>query len=58
MTTEYNQKDIIFKPIGIIHSPFKDTKDIPKQPYEGKGEKGTIEVFPEFVDGLKDINKF
>ena len=58
MNTKHDQKEIIFNPIGIIHSPFKDTQDIPKQPYEGKGIKGTIEVFPEFIEGLNCLESF
>ena len=58
MNTEKKQKETIFKPIGIIHSPFKDVKDIPKQPIQGKGINGTIEIFPEFIEGLKDLDKF
>lgn len=58
MNTIYKQEKILFKPIGIIHSPFKGTKDIPKQPFEGKRIKGTIEIFPEFIEGLKGLEKF
>jgi len=49
---------IEFKPIGIIHSPFKEPKGMPIQPAGAKGIKGTIEVFPEFQDGLKDLDGF
>lgn len=45
------------KPIGIIHSPFKNLEDIPCQSY--KSEKtDEIEVFEEYQDGLKDIEGF
>jgi tRNA-Thr(GGU) m(6)t(6)A37 methyltransferase TsaA len=45
------------KPIGIIHSPFKDTG---KSPYQGckSDEISQIEVFEEFEEGLKDIEGF
>ncbi|MCF7792687.1 MAG: tRNA (N6-threonylcarbamoyladenosine(37)-N6)-methyltransferase TrmO [Candidatus Cloacimonetes bacterium] len=49
---------ITFRPIGIIHTPFKERKDMPIQPMGGKGIKATIEVFPEFAEGLKDLDKF
>ena len=49
---------IKFKPIGIIHSPFKETRGVPIQPSGAKGIKGHIEVFPEFEEGLKDIDGF
>lgn len=44
------------KPIGIIHSPYKETKDAPRQ---GRLSEATsvIEILPEYEDGLKDIEK-
>lgn len=44
------------KPVGVIHSPFKTTKDAPRQ---GRpvGAECEIEVFPEFAPALKDIEK-
>lgn len=50
--------DIKFKPIGIIHSPFKEMKGVPIQPSAGEGIKGTVEVFPEYLKGLTDIDGF
>ncbi len=58
MNIKNDQKEIIFKPIGIIHSPFKDRNEIPKQPFEGKDVKAKVEIFPEFLDGLKGLEKF
>ena len=51
-------KKIEFKPIGIIHSPFKEPKGMPIQPAGAKGIKGTVEIFPEYKDGLKDLDGF
>lgn len=51
-------KEITYKPIGIIHSPFKKPKGTPIQPKSAKGIKGTIEIFPEYTKGLKDIEGF
>lgn len=50
--------EIIFKPIGVIHTPFNNTKDMPIQPAGAKGIRGTIEIFHEYVDGLKDLEGF
>ena len=50
--------EIIYKPIGIVHSPFKETKGTPIQATAAKDISGTVEVFPEFTDGLKDIEGF
>ena len=49
---------IIYKPIGIIHSPFKGPKGTPIQPMGAKGIEGTIDIFPEYIDGLKDLDGF
>ena len=50
--------EITFKPIGIIYSPFKTIENIPIQNIGAKGVKGTIEIFKEFVTGLKDLDGF
>lgn len=51
--------DIIkYKPIGIIHSPFKVPKGTPIQPESARRIKGTVEVFPDYVEGLKDVEGF
>jgi len=50
--------DIVYKPIGIIHSPFKKPHGTPIQPSAGKNIKGTIEIFPEYAKGLKDLEGF
>ena len=49
---------IKYKPIGVIHSPFKEPKGTPIQPAGAKGTNGTVEVFPEYAEGLKDIEGF
>ena len=50
-------EEICFKPIGIIHTPFKSLKGIPIQPSMSDA-KGTIEIFPEYKSGLKDLSEF
>jgi tRNA-Thr(GGU) m(6)t(6)A37 methyltransferase TsaA len=50
--------DIIYTPIGIIHTPFKTPAGTPIQPQGATGEDGTVEVFPEYVDGLADLPDF
>ena len=49
---------IKYKPIGVIHSPFKESKGTPIQPVGGKGVDGTVEIFPEYIEGLKDVECF
>src|SRR6056297_1304099 len=42
------------KKIGIIHSPYKEIKDAPKQG-RYKDDEFTLEIFEEYEEGLKDI---
>jgi len=51
-------REIEYKPIGIIHSKFKEPKGTPIQPSSAKGVDGTIEIFPKYIDGLKDLEGF
>lgn len=53
-----SMNEIKYKPIGVIHSPFKEPKGTPIQPPGAKGANGTVEVFPEYAEGLKDIEGF
>ena len=50
--------EIKYKPIGVIYSPFKEPKGTPIQPAGARGIDGTVEVFPEYAEGLKDIEGF
>jgi tRNA-Thr(GGU) m(6)t(6)A37 methyltransferase TsaA len=49
---------IQYRPIGIIHSPFKDRMGMPIQPLGAKGITGTIDLDDEYADGLKDLQGF
>ncbi|RME31021.1 MAG: tRNA (N6-threonylcarbamoyladenosine(37)-N6)-methyltransferase TrmO [Candidatus Zixiibacteriota bacterium] len=49
---------ITFAPIGIIHSPYHDPKQVPRQPSEANGVGGTVEIFPEYTEGLSDLDGF
>jgi len=51
------QHSLELKPIGIIHSPYKNTGVAPYQGYKSE-EISQIEVFREFEEGLKDIDGF
>ncbi|MGB5912817.1 MAG: tRNA (N6-threonylcarbamoyladenosine(37)-N6)-methyltransferase TrmO [Promethearchaeia archaeon] len=50
-------EEICFKPIGVIHSPFKTLKGIPIQPTMSK-TSAMIEIFLEYQNGLKDLEGF
>jgi len=49
---------IEYQPIGVVHSPFTEGDEIPFQPSLGKGVAGSVEVFPEFAEGLDDLDGF
>ncbi len=49
--------EIKLKAIGVIHSPFKKMEGMPIQPTRSDAI-GTVEVFKEFAQGLKDIEGF
>lgn len=46
------------KPIGVIHSPFKQAEGTPIQPSAAKGAEATVEVFEECREALKDLDGF
>jgi tRNA-Thr(GGU) m(6)t(6)A37 methyltransferase TsaA len=50
--------EVTYTPIGVVHSPFKEPKNVPIQASASKGTKGTIEVNPEYTEGLKDLEGF
>lgn len=43
-------------PIGVIHSPFTDKDQTPIQASRSQAV-GLVEVYPEFADGLMDIEE-
>ena len=51
------QDSLELKPIGIIHSPYRDRGEAPRQGC-GREEICQIEIFQEFEKGLKDIERF
>ncbi len=46
----------LLQPIGVIHTPFTDPAQTPIQASRSTA-LGSIEVFPEFVDGLQDVEE-
>lgn len=48
------------RPIGVVHSPFKERVDAPRQPTAARGVTGTIELYPgrNFEQALEDIQSF
>lgn len=50
--------DITYKPIGVIHTPFTSLEGMPIQPTSDASGPGTVEVFAEFADALRDLEGF
>ena len=51
-------ESIVYKPIGVIRSEHTKPDDTPIQPAYAKGCKGRAEIFPEYTDGLQDLEGF
>jgi tRNA-Thr(GGU) m(6)t(6)A37 methyltransferase TsaA len=51
-------QELRLKPIGIVRTAFRKPSGTPIQPSRAKGAKGTVEVYPEYADGLKDLDGF
>ena len=49
--------EFIMKPIGVIHSPFTDKRQTPIQASRSQAV-GQVEVYPEFAEGLQDVEGF
>jgi tRNA-Thr(GGU) m(6)t(6)A37 methyltransferase TsaA len=51
-------ENIIFSPIGVIHSPFKELKGMPIQPRKSGGAEATIEIYEKYIPALDDLDGF
>jgi tRNA-Thr(GGU) m(6)t(6)A37 methyltransferase TsaA len=49
---------VTYHPIGVIHSPFTELSQMPIQPTGESSAPGAADVFPEFAEGLKDLDGF
>ena len=49
---------LTLEPIGIIHSEHHDPRQTPIQPVCAEGSPGRLEVFPQYAEGLDDIEGF
>ena len=47
--------EIRMRPIGYVHSPFKEKKDIPRQNTLAEDQKATIEMLADYREGIEDI---
>lgn len=49
---------LLCEPIGVIHTPFTEPAGMPIQPAGGRDVTGTVELLPEFAEGLQDLDGF
>jgi tRNA-Thr(GGU) m(6)t(6)A37 methyltransferase TsaA len=47
-----------FQPIGFVHSPYQETREIPKGLGAKHEAEGVLKIMPEFAAGLTDIEGF
>jgi len=55
---ERTMTQIRYKPIGVIHTPFRSPEGTPIQPAAARGIVGGVDVDPEYAGGLKDLEGF
>jgi len=46
------------KPIGVVHSPFREAQGTPIQPVYAGETQFEVELLPEYIDGLRDLAGF
>jgi tRNA-Thr(GGU) m(6)t(6)A37 methyltransferase TsaA len=52
------KEGVVYRPIGVIRSEHVRAEDTPIQPVHAGDCRGRVEVFPEYVEGLKDLDGF
>jgi tRNA-Thr(GGU) m(6)t(6)A37 methyltransferase TsaA len=55
---ETRTTEIKYRPIGIIHSEYTNQEETPIQGIFNSSSKGEVELFPEYVSGLEDLESF
>ena len=50
--------EIIYTPIGIIHTPYSRKEETPIQGCFSPNNRGQIELYPEYIEGLKNLEGF
>jgi tRNA-Thr(GGU) m(6)t(6)A37 methyltransferase TsaA len=51
-------EEIRYSPIGIVHSPLRAEEHTPPQRVEAHDIEGTVEVLPQYAEGLRDLEGF
>ena len=50
--------DIVYRPIGVIHTPFDEPAGMPIQPCFAEGAAGHVEIFEGYAEGISDLEGF
>ena len=50
--------EVVYRPIGVIRTPFRSLEQMPIQPRWAEGIRGTVEVLPEYGEGLAYLEGF
>ena len=58
MNSKPENPAIALAEIGIIHSPYREATGMPIQPVFAEGAEGTVEVLPQYADGLCALDGF
>lgn len=53
-----DMREMKYSPIGVVHSPHRQPSGTPIQPAAAEDVRGAVEIFPEYVEGLKDVEGF
>lgn len=53
-----NEAVIVYKPIGVIRSEHTIAQETPIQSIYAKDCQGWVEIFPEYTEGLRDLDGF
>ena len=58
MNDDWRENGILVRPIGYVRTPWSDPAGMPIQPAGAEGVRGTVEVYPEYCEGLADLTGF
>lgn len=49
---------VVYRPIGVVRSPFEDVQGMPIQPAGCPGVRGEVRVLPRYAEGLEGLEAF
>jgi tRNA (adenine37-N6)-methyltransferase len=55
---EVEDRDIVLRPIGVIHTPYQADRFVPEQPLEREEGESRLELRAEFAPALQDLAAF